>query len=195
MSIKKERCTAVILAGGASKRMGKNKALLEIEGKTVIERILERLIDFSEVLISANNEDDYKEFGYRIIKDIFIDCGPLAGIHSCLKAAENEYVFFAPCDMPYFSEKLIDFAFSEISVENEACVFRDEFGRIHALCGLYKKSLINELELALRTGKYKAQSFAKEHNFKVIDVPRELSQALFNMNVLEDYNKVKNNIN
>lgn len=95
---------AYILAGGESRRMGQNKALLDINGSSLIEVIAEQLSDFEEVVIVGNKET-YNHLNYRVIEDIIPSKGPLSGIHTALKDADDN-CFICSCDSPSISEEM-----------------------------------------------------------------------------------------
>lgn len=88
--------------------MGRNKALLELAGKTLIARVLDclsRLCD--ELIISANEADLYAHLPGRIIPDVIPGCGALSGIHAGLAAMRNERAVVVACDMPFLSLSLL----------------------------------------------------------------------------------------
>jgi molybdenum cofactor guanylyltransferase len=77
--------TGIILAGGQSSRMGTDKAMLQIDGKTLMERAIEICKPIChEILISSNNPK-HENFGFTVIPDEIKNCGPMGGIYSCLK--------------------------------------------------------------------------------------------------------------
>lgn len=101
--------SAVILAGGKSSRMGRDKALLELDGKALLARQIQlaRNIGAAEVFISARVDADYSSFGYPLLCDRFINAGPLAGIESALRASKNPMVLVLAVDMPAISVEFL----------------------------------------------------------------------------------------
>lgn len=100
--------TGIILAGGASTRMGSNKALLKIDGMTMVERAYRILSSlFDEILLITNTPDEYPSIPCRKIPDIHQGYGSIAGLHSALSAAETDRIFVAACDMPFLKPELI----------------------------------------------------------------------------------------
>ena len=94
--------TGLVLAGGRSSRMGTNKALLEINGETLLQRSM-RLLEqagCSQVLISGNYD------GYRCVIDT-APLGPLSGIAAGLEACQTERLLILPVDMPYMTSALV----------------------------------------------------------------------------------------
>jgi len=92
---------AVILAGGESRRMGFNKALLEINGRPVIQTLAElarKITD--EVLISANDAGGYAFLGLTIVPDVHRGQGPMAGLHAAFARTSRSLVLLMACDLP-----------------------------------------------------------------------------------------------
>ncbi|MEW5720260.1 MAG: molybdenum cofactor guanylyltransferase [Chloroflexota bacterium] len=102
------RVSGIILAGGQSRRMGRDKALLEFDGAPLIARVVERVQQVcSEVIIAANDVDAYARFGAPVIRDAYPGKGSLGGIFSGLQAAREEYVLAVACDLPFLNDALL----------------------------------------------------------------------------------------
>lgn len=100
--------TGVILAGGASSRMGSNKALLPHKGGRFIESIYREMMDiFPEVILVTNTPEQYHFLPCRKVADVFQGMGALAGIHAGLYHSSNPAVFTVACDMPHLDPQLI----------------------------------------------------------------------------------------
>src|SRR3954466_7439277 len=99
-----ERITGVVLAGGQGRRMGGvDKGLVELQGRTMVEHVLQRLApQVDDVLINANqNAERYASFGHRVIADVLGGfAGPLAGLQAALTHASHPRVLTVPCDSP-----------------------------------------------------------------------------------------------
>ena len=80
-------CSLVVLAGGRSQRMGKDKATLAANGKTLVARIIERLGPVVDETIVAAGPNQIEAVAAKIVADEFPAAGPLAGIHAGLRAA------------------------------------------------------------------------------------------------------------
>ena len=191
--------TGIILCGGKSSRMLTNKALLKLNGRTVIEIIAEKMKSiFSEVLISTNGINDYKFLNLPLIKDIFTHKGPLAGIHSALKYSSTEKNFIISCDMPLVSCELINFIATYNS--DKKIILPETEGRIQQLCGIYSKSISPIIEMIISNSE-------KNKNIKgsVFDLIERVSADIvnvesltfydnnifLNMNTPEDYEQIK----
>jgi len=100
--------TGAILAGGRSTRMGVNKALLAFAGRSIIERLIEKLSPlFRDVVIIANDHASYADFGLAIWPDRVPDKGSLGGIYTALYHSVFPHTFCIACDMPLANPSVI----------------------------------------------------------------------------------------
>ncbi len=106
--------TGIILSGGKNTRMGKNKALLEVGGKRLIDRTvgLFRSV-FREVIIVTANPLDYLDQETVIVTDILPERGALGGIYTGLFYAAEEYAFVGACDMPFMNRAFMEYMVSQ----------------------------------------------------------------------------------
>ncbi len=97
-----------ILAGGQSKRMGQDKAFLDVGGETVIERVIRTVQPFTDDLfIGTNSPEKYQPFGLRMVPDIYPDKAALGGIYTAISAAHHPHVLILACDMPLLNGALL----------------------------------------------------------------------------------------
>ncbi|MSP11662.1 MAG: molybdenum cofactor guanylyltransferase [Chloroflexi bacterium] len=100
--------SAVILAGGQSRRMGRDKALIDFGGKPLVRRIVDLLMPLSDdVILVTNQFDPYNSWPVRLIADVIPGKGSLGGIYSGLIAARYSKSIIVACDMPYLNPRLI----------------------------------------------------------------------------------------
>lgn len=110
---KKLDVTGIILAGGKSSRMGRNKALLEVGGERIIARTVSLFKTlFKEVILVTNTPEEYVDLRIKIVTDVFPEKGSLGGIYTGLFYASYDYSFIASCDMPFLKRELIEFIIS-----------------------------------------------------------------------------------
>ena len=130
--------TGIILSGGKSKRMGKNKALLKIGDKTIIELIHDKMSEiFKEVIVISNEPELYDFLGTKIYEDIHPGRGPISGIHSGLVNSTTDKNFVISCDMPLVKSELINFLL-EVKSEKEV-ILPENNDYMQTLCGIYNK--------------------------------------------------------
>ena len=107
------RVSAVILAGGESRRMGRDKAFLDLGGAPLVTRVIERVAPLcTEVILVANNASAYAPFGYPVVPDVYPGKGSLGGIFSGLQAAHEQYALAVACDMPLLNPELLSYLIS-----------------------------------------------------------------------------------
>jgi molybdenum cofactor guanylyltransferase len=105
--------SGIVLAGGQSRRMGRDKALIELQGKPIIQYALDALASMcDERIVVANDTAIYARFGVPVVADLIPGKGSLGGIYSGLQAARGEYVIAVACDMPFLNGALLRFMLS-----------------------------------------------------------------------------------
>ena len=186
--------TVVILAGGQSRRMGRDKLRLTLEGETLLERALRRYGEvFPRVLVSVAGPEKFPELGQKRVFDRFPGAGPLAGLHAGLLSA-GEDVFLTGADMPFSSpEKALELA--SLCGEAEACVLTDEEGRWEPLFGYYRPSVLPKAEELLRSGRRSMGALlgaVELREVRLAELGEEPDSPLArNVNVPEDYEKLR----
>ena len=109
--------SAVILAGGQSRRMGRDKAWLPLDGRPLLARQIElvRELGSSEVFISGRADADYASFDCPVLTDRFADAGPLAGIERALDRATAPLVLVLAVDLPRMTDLMLQRLLAECS--------------------------------------------------------------------------------
>lgn len=188
------KITGVILAGGKSTRMGREKSLLEINGIKFIDRIISvyRRI-FPEIIIVTNTPEKYKDTGIKLYKDIIPGKGSLGGLYTGILEAENEYSFVIACDMPFPDERLIRHITSLKGNDAAIPVINK---RYYPLFALYSKSCKEVIENQLRCGNLRISDIFQK--LKVKEIKEEEVKAfdknmlsLVNINTPEEYEDYK----
>jgi molybdopterin-guanine dinucleotide biosynthesis protein A len=163
--------TCGILAGGASSRMGQNKALMPFRGKPLIRHQIDLLSPlFKEVIIGANDPETYASFGVRVVPDLLKERCSLTGIHALLNAAIRPRVFAVACDMPFLSPALIE-KMLEISDEPDVVVPESDRG-LEPLHALYGPWCVGAIEECAQRGAWKVTDFyatVRVHRMRVQD--------------------------
>jgi len=151
-----------VLAGGASQRMGQNKALLPLGGQPMIARVIQRVRPLAdETIVIANSLDDYGFLGVRVESDRYPGVGPLAGLHAALEAARADLVVLLACDMPFINVALLRYLLSYV-VDADAVVPRVA-GREEPLHAVYRRAAcLPPVERALRDQKRRLIAFLPE---------------------------------
>jgi molybdopterin-guanine dinucleotide biosynthesis protein A len=185
--------SGIILCGGLSKRMGRQKSFLPYGGKTLIENSLDLMSEvFSEVVLVSNNPADYEHLSAHVVRDIIPNRGPLVGILSGLLVTTSEYSFVLPCDMPFVGKHLVQ-SICARRHESDLVVY-SHAGRIEPLLGVYSRSLIPSLEEAIFRGKDIPMDFIVSGSAMIYDYKgnheSELRLPHFNVDTPADYGKL-----
>ncbi|MBI4753411.1 molybdenum cofactor guanylyltransferase [Candidatus Desantisbacteria bacterium] len=137
---------AIINAGGQSLRFGSDKAEMMLEGKRVIEILIERLQGVcSQIIIVSNQLKGDGYHGVRIVKDVICGIGPLGGIHAGLLASNTHHNLVIACDMPFINIEFIKYMIAQVKPEDDAIIPMIH-NRAEPLCGIYAGSCIPVIE-------------------------------------------------
>ena len=188
--------TGVILAGGLNSRMhGRNKALLEFDGHTILERQLALLrAIFHDVILVGRDPDVYKNYDVRVVADIY-DCrSSMTGLHAGLHYMQTPYAFVTACDSPFVTEAMIRLVVEQTAPAND-WVLPAHDGHYEPLCAVYGKRCLPHLEHLLEAGKVSIlelfdlvnvkyiheqdlrQADPHYHSFINVNTPAQLEQA------------------
>lgn len=181
--------SAIILAGGRATRMGgADKGLVQLQGKPLVQHVIERIRpQVDEIIINANREiSAYQAFGYSILPDEQGDfIGPLAGFSLGLKHAQHDYLLTVPCDSPLLPLDLAPRLMKAL-IEKEADIAvakcHEETHPVFSLC---KKTALPSLTNYLQAGERKVSTWQK--SLKYIEVIfDDCSDAFINLNTTLD---------
>lgn len=142
---------------------GEDKAFLEVEGKPIIVRLIEKLKPLiSELIVVTNTPEKYQGLEVKTVKDEYPGKGPLMGLYSGLKASRAEYNFVVACDMPFIDTSLIKFIID--NRDNYDIVISRVSEKFHTLFGLYSKACIPVMEEMLRKSELRISSIFPKLN-------------------------------
>ncbi len=186
----REPATAIILAGGASSRMGRDKSQLEIGGRPLIAHVCDQLKDhFNELIISINN-DSCNFLGYRTVPDRIPDQGPLMGLASCLDVAANDVAFAVACDIPHIDMHLAHRMLNQAPGYDAVVprVLQPEglaSPHLEPLHAVYRSHAASQMFKLLEQGERRMRSFFQASHIHYIDL--EPDAAPENLNTEHDY--------
>lgn len=169
----KEEKTLILLAGGKSRRMGTDKALLTHMGKTFMATIMDNFQAYDNRMIVTNDKNKHRYEGALSIEDLYEDMGPLCGIYTGLSQSKTEKNGVVTVDAPFLPSALMDYMMA-ISDGVDVVVPKLD-GRLYPLCAVYKKSIAGTLEEAMARDQRRVQDVIG--GLKVRFVPKEELQA------------------
>ncbi len=173
---------AVILAGGKSSRMGKNKALLKINNKYIIEIIAEKLRKITPNIFISSNSLDLDFLPYKKIEDIIKNCGPICGIYSALKNLPYEKIIITPCDSPFIPIDIF-----KMLLQQNTNTWISYKKRINPLIGIYYKTITSIIKQHIDNKNFKLLHLSPY--FKIINIKNLPEYTFLNINYPEDYQR------
>ena len=187
--------TSIVLAGGKSLRLGREKALEEIGGRSLIERVIERLsLLGNEIIVVTSSSNQLPDLGVKRVIDSYPGKGNLVGIYSGLKEAASSHGLVVGCDMPFLNVALLRHLIA-LSPGFDVVIPRvdDEMEPLHAV---YSKNCLAPIEVYLREGRLKIFDLLPELKVRYVDNaeierfdPRHLS--FFNINSEADLERAR----
>lgn len=179
--------TAVVLAGGMSARMGRDKAMLTVNGVPMVQGLVDRLSPhFDEVLVSTAKADDYPFLQVRRVADAVANAGPLAGIAAGLAGAANEICVFVACDIPEIDDRLIR-RLMRRARDHDAVVPQYADGRIEPALAVYKRRLLSSARRTLESGGRRIRDMYPGSDVCYLRIGADVQ--VDNINTLEDYQR------
>ena len=190
------KVTGVVQAGGKSTRMGgAPKALVELGGRRLIERVVSVVREVvDDILIVTNTPDLYRFLDVPMVPDVFADHGSLGGIYSGLAAAPGDAAFTVACDMPFLRAAVARLVVARAG-EADVVIPRvaDQLQTLHAV---YGKGCLPHMEARLRAGRLKIVGFFDD--VRVLEVPEaevarhaDPARVFMNLNTPEELERAR----
>jgi molybdopterin-guanine dinucleotide biosynthesis protein A len=190
MSESRPVVSAILQAGGQSRRMGRDKALIDFEGRPIIAHVIDTLrVLTDDVVVVSNRSDLYSSFGARMVPDYDPPCGPLGGLAAGLRAVTAELAIVVACDMPFLNVNLLRWLIV-LADGYDAVVPQSgmEFEPLHAV---YRRDCYNPIVQRIAQGERRVISFfadvrlrpVPEAEWRVLD---PAGRSLINLNTPDD---------
>lgn len=172
----------IVLAGGKSSRFGRNKALAQLDGESLVCRVAAVLKTLSkEIYLVLSQDSDLQcsedlRFEAKVVRDKYKAKGPLVGIYSGLAASSELYNYAVACDMPLVGGRVLAYMAS-VAEGHDVVVPRID-GELEPLCAIYSKMCIPVMEEMIFEGKLRTRSLFEDKRLKVRYVEREEIEKL-----------------
>jgi molybdopterin-guanine dinucleotide biosynthesis protein A len=161
--------SAAIMAGGKSKRMGQDKAWIELDGEPLIKRVADVLAALADEVIVVANDPRYESLGLRVVRDRWPHGGALGGIATGIGAATHDTVLVAACDMPFLS---VDVWRVLLGHAGEADVVIPKIGaEYETMHALYTKACVPQMARAIAENRLRVISFFDQVRVLPIEEP------------------------
>ena len=179
-----------VLAGGASSRMGRNKAFLMLGGRMFVQIVTAAVLETAGNVTIVGRPDMYRHLGFPVIPDVRPNAGPLAGIETALRHTTTDWNLIVACDMPRVTAVALHCVLDEALAHPDAgCVLpQSAEGFVEPLCAVYNRRILPEISRALLSGIHKVTDalppstvhcfrMTGEAAFQNINTPEELRLA------------------
>jgi molybdopterin-guanine dinucleotide biosynthesis protein A len=183
--------TGAVMAGGKSSRLGRDKALLTLEGETLLERAVRTLQETTaeQIVVGPPERRDQSRVA-KVYQDLYPSSGPLGGIYTALHFASNPLVLVVACDMPFLNADLLRLLLSLADGYDVVLPVPD--GRGEQLHAVYRTTCQPAIEQQIASGDFKIDRFFDRARVRRVDV-EELRQhdpelrSFRNVNTPEDW--------
>lgn len=177
-----------VLTGGRSTRMGRDKALLPLGGRTLCEQVGDALQTVAEEVFLIGHPERYQNLKYKCLPDLHPDLGPLSGLETALTLNLAEFNLVLSCDTfipnPQWLQSLLDAA-----ERGPLCaVAQDISGQLQPLCAVYRSGCRKVVSIALQQRRLRMLDLLQELQAHPVPV----SGLLANLNTPEQYNEIVN---
>ena len=194
--------TGVILAGGQSRRMGENKALMQLGDNSLIGHVIRRMrLITDELLLVTNSPTEYAHLGVSMHGDIFPSTGALGGIYTGLTHASHDAVLCVACDSPFLEPKLLTYLVSILGEYDAVMPYTHRKTHAHrnnaqitlqTLCAAYSKRCLPIIASMLRESELRVHALQERAHIKRVspEIWQEFDSdgiSFFNINTPEDF--------
>ncbi len=159
--------TGVVMVGGQSRRMGRDKSAMVVDGITLAERALVKLGPWCGQVVFSGSPSCHPGSGHVFVEDILPGMGPLGGLYSVMKAVPSPHYLLLAVDMPEVPSMLLE----ALSIHPfQGCVVpRDAEGRLEPLVARYPSTLLPAIESALEAGELALHRLFNDQNTHFLD--------------------------
>ena len=185
--------TGIILCGGKNSRMGKNKALLKIASKTIIEHIIETLEPLCDEILISTNSIDLDFLPQPKVPDIHQNIGPIAGFQSTLLRSKTDKNIIVSCDTPFITTSLLSHL-----IKNSASydvVLPSYNKHLQPMIGYFNKNFVKIINQHINSGKTKPIQIFENANMLKVEITSKLPfyhpYLFFNINTKNEYEEAK----
>ncbi len=163
--------TSIILAGGKNLRLGRSKALELVNGKSLIERVFERLKPLSDEILVVTSPEQFDlpgDYRAKMTEDIYPGKGPIGGLYTGLMASKSLINIVVACDMPFLNTGLLEYMVG-LAGDYDAVVPRLENGMIEPLHSIYSRSCLSYIEKQMGNSRLSIHAFLDKARVRYVE--------------------------
>ncbi|MBI2818490.1 MAG: molybdenum cofactor guanylyltransferase [Acidobacteria bacterium] len=150
MNPQRLRAAGFVLVGGQSRRMGRDKALLELEGKPLFLRVADLLQPYVEEVTLLGSVARYAGFGLPVLEDQHPGQGPLGALYTGLRNSSCDWNLFFACDLPFLKHKLVEILLGRTSGTTAQAIVPKVGDRWQPLGAAYHRSCLSSIEALIK---------------------------------------------
>jgi molybdopterin-guanine dinucleotide biosynthesis protein A len=160
--------TVAVLAGGASRRMGSDKSFVLLDGRPLIQHVLERLAPLScPIMMITNDPERYERFRVPMFSDLVRQRGSLGGLYTALSLSKSDAVLCVACDMPFLNPTLLSYLGALLDSHDAAVPVVD--GHYQTLHAVYRKSCLPHMARALQMNRLRISDCLRDAAVRWVD--------------------------
>ena len=189
--------SCVLLAGGKSSRLGRDKQKEIVGGLRIVDREISVLTQLSDDIVmvgdTALRQEELGVGGIRCVTDIYPGHGSLGGLFSCLSHCKYDWAVVVAGDMPFISQELLKDLSSKISGDVDAVVPKFE-RRMQTTHALYSKTCLPHIGNSLRNGNLRMNSYFDSIALEIVELNRvtpKIINSFFNINTEDDLKEAR----
>ncbi|MEM7186568.1 MAG: molybdenum cofactor guanylyltransferase [Bacteroidota bacterium] len=191
--IQKKNISAIILSGGKSSRMGTDKALLQLEGKTFLERIVDVVTPLVCNVVVIGDQAELEAYNLQHFPDLIPNSGPMAGIFTGLFYSESEYNLILSCDIPMINVAVIQELMASSNLDASVNQLKSDEQTL-PLVAIYKKTCMHSCLEALKKGERRLQNWVAQLETNTIPLDPKWEPYIRNINTPAQWDALKNEI-
>jgi molybdopterin-guanine dinucleotide biosynthesis protein A len=185
-----KKITAIILAGGKSSRMGRDKGSLILNGSSFLRRIIEVVKPIVNDIIIVSNNPGHDMMDCIRVNDHIENSGPLAGLYAGLFHSTTPFNLVLSCDIPFIKTSILEQLINQIDDDNDV-VQIESHGKTMPLIAVYKKECMYECLKLLNIGERRLRVAVKQFKTKNIPLHASLDRYISNVNTTQQLNQLK----
>jgi molybdopterin-guanine dinucleotide biosynthesis protein A len=185
---------AIILAGGKSSRMGRDKGLMKVGGVAMVQCAIQSVANYADNIVVMSSNPEYRITGMKLLPDQIQDKGPLSGLVSGMQYLQKDAYVVLTCDTPLLNEAFVEFLINRYLESSAEAVVPEVNGKMYPLTAIYSASTLSFFSDCLLRDELSVRRCLEKMNIEKIVIDRDeqiFPESIFrNVNTIEDYNKM-----
>lgn len=181
-----------ILAGGKSRRMGSDKATLELGETSMLGHLVNIVQEMAWPFAVISSNELHRSANYRIVGDSVQEKGPMGGLYTALNYANSSWVMLLACDMPALSRSLINAMIKQTKNISADILVASYQGKLHPLFACYNVNILPKVHARIESNHLEMRDLILSENYQTMKLDSLIdnkSDPLININTPEDYDK------